>query len=220
MQQYAADHPGVFGVSMVELSGQNRRANYNETKVFTTASTYKLFVAYSTLKRVESGTWNWTDANIAGGRNLSTCFDDMIVKSDNACAEALLTKIGFSTITSEAREIGCTSTTFLNKDGIKTTPADLSLFLAQLRMGQILTQQTSRDRLLDAMARNVYRKGIPAGLSGITVADKVGFMDGLLHDASIVYSPTGNYVLVIMTDGSSWSAIADLAAKIQALRAQ
>jgi len=103
---------------------------------------------------------------------------------------------------------------------IKTTPADLALFLAELQTGQILNQQSSRNLLMSAMKRNIYRQGIPAGISGSVVADKVGFLYGLLHDASIVYSPTGTYVLVIMTDGSSWSTIADFASQIEALRTQ
>jgi beta-lactamase class A len=69
------------------------------------------------------------------------------------------------------------------------------------------------------MKGNVYRKGIPAGVNG-TVADKVGFLDALLHDAAIVYGPHGTYVLAIMTDGSSWATIADLAGQIDALHAQ
>ncbi len=220
IQQYAETHPGAYGVSMVELGGSSRRASYNDTKQFTTASTYKLFVAYSTLKRVEEGTWHWDDANIASGRNLETCFEDMIAKSDNACAEALLYKVGQRNLTNEAHSIGCANTTFVSSDTIKTTAGDLVLFLAELRNGQILNQQSSRDRLLDAMSRNIYRKGIPAGLSGISVSDKVGFLDGLLHDAAIAYSPTGTYVLVIMTEGSSWQSIADLAAQIESLRNQ
>ena len=219
MQQYAQDHAGVFGVSLIELSGQNRRASYNETNSFTTASTYKLFVAYSTLKRIESGIWKWTD-KITADRDLSVCFDDMIVRSDNTCGSLLLEKVGYKNITNEAHEIGCSGTSFLGSSGIKTTAADLSLLLAELQSGQILNQQTNRDILINAMKRNVYRNGIPAGLGGSTVADKVGFMDGLLHDASIVYSPNSTYVLVIMTDGSSWSTIADFAKQIEALRIQ
>jgi len=218
MQQYSQDHPGIYGISLIELSGKNRRASYDETKSFTAASTYKLFVAYSTLKRVEAGLWHWNDP-IADVRNLSTCFDDMIIKSDNTCAEALLHKVGYSELTNEAKSLGCANTSFLGSNGIKTTPADLSLFLAELQTGQMLTQQTSRDRLISAMKRNIYRQGIPAGV-GSVVADKVGFLGGLLHDASIVYGSTGTYVLVIMTDGSSWSGIADLANKIEALRSQ
>lgn len=74
-------------------------------------------------------------------------------------------------------------------------------------------------RLISAMTANVYRKGIPAGANG-TVADKVGFMDALLHDAAIVYSPSGTYVLVIMSDGSSWATIADLSSQVDTLRAR
>lgn len=217
VQQYAEDHVGVYGVSMIELSGKNRRVSYNETKSFTSASTYKLFVAYSTLKRVEEGVWHWTD-QITGGRDLSTCFDDMIVKSDNPCGEVLLEKIGYRNITNEANDIGCIGTSFI--DSVRTTAADLALLLAELQSGQILTQQSSRDILINAMKRNIYRNGIPTGLDSMVVADKVGFLYGLLHDAAIVYSPNGVYVLAIMTDGSDWTTIADFAKQIEALRIQ
>ena len=216
LQQYAESHPGTYGVSLVELSGQRRRAAYQDTKQFRTASTYKLFVAYSTLKRVESGVWKWSDA-VSGGRNLEKCFDDMIVKSDNPCAEALLTKIGFRAITDEMKSIGLTGTSFLG-DIPLTTAGDLSTFNASLESGQLLSAD-SRTRLLGAMKRNIYRQGIPAGTSS-QVADKVGFLDGLLHDAAIIYTPSGPAVLSIMTDGSSWATIADLTKQIEALRAR
>lgn len=218
MQQYAETHTGVYGISLIELSGQNRRASYNETKSFVAASTYKLFVAYSALKRVEDGTWNWSD-QIIGSRDLSTCLDDMIVRSDNICAEALLDKIGYKNVHNEAHAIGCMDTSFVGGNNILTTSADLSLFLAQLQTGQILNQQSSRDRLIDAMKRNIFRQGIPTGIGGL-VADKVGFLFGFLHDASIVYGADDTYVLVIMTDGSSWATIADFASQIEALRIQ
>jgi beta-lactamase class A len=218
IKHYAEDHPGTFGISFIELSGKNRRAEYQQDKVFTTASTYKLFVAYSTLKRVEEGKWQWSDM-IQGGRNLDRCFDDMIVKSDNACAEAMLQKIGFREVTSEIQALGMRNSTFLKGDSPQTTAGDLSNFLAILNANQMLSQQASRDRLVSAMKRNVYRQGIPAGASG-QVADKVGFLNGLLHDAAIVYSPSGTYVLTIMSDGSSWATIADLTKKIEALRSQ
>ena len=63
------------------------------------------------------------------------------------------------------------------------------------------------------MKRQVYRKGLPAGV-GVPVADKVGFLEGYLHDSAIVYSPKGVYILVIYSNGSSWGAIADAAKKI------
>lgn len=217
MEHFAQSQPGTYGISLVELSGARRHAHYKGDAQFTTASTYKLFVAYSTLLRVESGAWNWSD-QISGGRNLAQCFDDMIVKSDNPCSEVMLRKIGFQNITNEARAIGATKTSFLGSDGVKSTAQDEALLLSLLHSGQILSQQASRDTWINALKRNVYRKGVPAGVPGVAVANKVGFLDGLLHDAAIVYSPSGTYVLVVLTNGSSWANIAKLTSQLETLR--
>lgn len=216
LEQFAQDHPGTFGVKYIELSGAKRNAGYNETRVFETASTYKLFVAFSALKRIDDGRFHWSD-QVSGGRDLTKCFDDMIVKSDNACAEALLYKIGQAAITSEIQALGLKSSTFL-KSYIQSTANDEAIFLGSLANGQLPLTQESQNTLISAMKRNIFRRGIPAGASG-QVADKVGFLYALLHDAAIVYSPSGTYVLVIMTDGSSWGTIADLTRKIEEFRA-
>lgn len=218
MKNYAETKSGTYGVSLIELSGQRRRASFDDTKQFTTASTYKLFVAYSVLRRIDDGTFKWSD-DVHGGRDLATCFDDMIVKSDNPCAEELVQRIKWRPLTDEAVAVGCSRTTFVEKGGYKTTAGDLAIFLALLESRQLPISRDSHERLLNAMRRNIYRRGIPAGVSG-AVADKVGFLSGLLHDAAIVYNPQGTYVLVIMTDGSSWSSIAELSRQIEALRIQ
>ena len=217
MKNYADTHAGTYGVKMIELSGARRNAEYNSTTQFTTASTYKLFVAYSTLLRIERGEWRWSD-HIHGGRNASKCFDDMIKLSDNECAIAFLKKIDYRPITNEAHAIGATSTSFLGSNGIKSTAKDEALLLSLLYTGQILSQQSSRDKWINAMKQNVYRQGIPKGIPGVVVADKVGFLDGLLHDAAIVYSPKGAYVLIILTNNASWGNIAELAKEIEAVR--
>jgi beta-lactamase class A len=217
MKAYAESHPGTYGVSLRELSGQRRNASYRATTQYTTASTYKLFVAYSTLLRIESGAWKWTDP-INGGRNASECFEDMISLSDNECSIAFLKKIGYKGVTDDAHAVGATHTSFLGSNGIKSTAEDESLLLALLETGQILSQQSSRDTWIAAMKKNVYRQGIPKGIPSATVADKVGFLDGWLHDASIVYSPKGTYVLIILTENASWANIAELAGQIETLR--
>lgn len=217
LKNFTESHAGSYGVSFVELSGQKRRAEYNATGQFTAASTYKLFVVYSALLKVESGTMRLTDT-VVGGRNLQTCIDDILAKSDNPCAETLLKKIGFTNVTNDARSMGATSTSFLGSNGIKSTARDEALLMGALYSGQIFSQQSSRDRMLSALKRNIYRRGVPAGVSGAVVADKVGFLDDLLHDAAIVYSPKGDYVLVIMTKGSSWAVIADLTREIEKVR--
>ena len=205
---------------MIELSGKKRRASYNGDTQVTPASTYKLFVAYSILKRTENGqlSWNYVLPG-TGGRTVEQCFDDMIVKSDNACPESILNgeKVGRAAVQADVQELGMSGTNFRNVNGLQSTANDLSQFVAMLEMRQLPLSQDSQDRLISAMQRNIYRQGIPAGASG-TVADKVGFLNGLLHDAAIVYSPKGTYALVIMTDGSSWAEIASIARQIEELR--
>lgn len=216
LKQYAESHPGSYGISLVELSGQRRHAAHQDTKQFRTASTYKLYVAYGALKRVEAGAWKWSD-QVHGGRTLEKCLDDMIVKSDNPCGEVLLQRIGYTALTNELKAVGLTGTSFTGSEPV-TTAGDLAVFNASLESGQLMSP-ASRERLLGAMKRNVYRQGIPAGTNG-TVANKVGFLDAYLHDAAVIYGPNGPAVLCVMTSGSSWATIADLTKQIEALRAR
>ncbi len=180
----------------------------NGDKQYHPASTYKLFVAYSVLKRIDSGAMSWGQSS-TGGQTISQCFDNMIVNSDNTCAEWFGATMSWGTISNEARALGANNTV-LSKPFVSTAN-DLALFLQKLESNQLGLNEGSRARLIDAMKRQVFRKGIPTGLGGIDVADKVGFLDAYLHDASIVYSPTGVYVLVIMTNSQNWGTIADIA---------
>lgn len=214
LQHYAEDHAGVFGVSFTELSG-GKRAEYNSSQQFITASTYKLFVAYGTLRKIESNEWKWDDPS-AGGRTVGTCFDDMIIRSDNPCAEDLYQKIGYKKTIEDVRALGL-SNTVLDAEAQKTTAGDLTLFLTKLYDGSIGLKDENRERLINVMKQNIHRSGIPAGANG-TVADKVGFLNGLLHDAAIVYSPKGNYVLTVMSSGGTWGNIAEITRNIEALR--
>lgn len=200
---------GNYGISVRMLDGTVTSAN--GSKRYHPASTYKMYVAYSLLKRIASGEIKWEDA-ATGGKNISQCFDLMIINSDNTCAEWLGDKIGWSNINNEVHAIGLSNTSTI-RGAMYSTADDESLFLMKLQNGTILNA-TERDRLLDVMKRQVYRNGIPAGV-GVTVADKVGFLDGDLHDAAIVYGQK-TYILTIMSSGSSWAQIADAARQINA----
>lgn len=202
---------GDFAISVRKLGDSGVHANGD--KQYHPASTYKLFVAYSVLKRVDSGQMSLGQAT-TGGQSVAQCLDNMIVNSDNACAEWFGQAISWGSITNEARAIGASRTNLNTKNPV-STPNDMALFLQKLESNQLGLSEALRSRLLDAMKRQVYRKGIPAGV-GVSVADKVGFMDGLLHDAAIVYAPSGVYVLVIYSNGSSWASIADAARQIHA----
>lgn len=206
---------GDYAISLQQLGGNGWNASVNGSKVYTPASTYKLFVAYALLKQIEGGQRHWEDAATAG-QSIAQCFDNMIINSDNTCGQWFGGQIGWRTITDMIHAVGLSNATSLNTlQGFVATADDEALFLTKLQTGQLLNPDSTA-RLLGVMQRQVYRTGIPAG-AGASVADKVGFLDGLLHDAAIVYAPSGTYVLVIMTNGSSWGQIADATRQVSAL---
>lgn len=195
-----------FGISVMEIGG--RSANVNGDKRFVAASTYKLFVSYALFKEIEAGTMNWSTP--INGRSAQDCFEVMIVRSDNPCARAFGDKIGWQKIEDQMRALGLSSTEL--SPSLYTSARDLALFLYKLENGSLLAP-ADKAKLVDAMKRQIYRAGVPAG-TGQSVANKPGFIDSYIHDPAIVYGPRGPYVLVIMTSGGSWSAIADAAKQI------
>lgn len=199
-----------FGVTVATMYGTGMSANANGNKQFEAASTYKLFVAYVVFQRINQGAMTWNDS--INGKTAAQCFDDMIVKSDNNCAKAFVSKVGgWQAVEDAMRGLGLGGTD-LTGSTLLTTANDLSIFLQKLQAGSLLNADDT-GRLLDTMKRQIYRAGIPKG-TGQTVADKVGFVDDVIHDAAIVYGSQGPYVLVIMTSNSSWSAVASIAAQI------
>lgn len=214
LKHLAEDKKGVYGIAVMEMGGARRNASFNGDRKFTTASTYKLYVAYSVLKRLDSGQMNWSSLSY-GGKTVEKCLDDMIVLSDNPCAEWFVQKIGYRTLNNEASGLGMRQTSFVDIESYKTSASDLVKFVSILEARQLSgVSRSSQDKLISMMSRNVYRQGIPAGSNG-KVADKVGFLDGFLHDAGIVYLPGKTYAIAVMTDGSSWANIADITRKVE-----
>lgn len=196
-----------YGLAVMQ-SGRSGNANGN--KKFVAASTYKLFVAYAVFKEIEAGRMSWSET--ISGKTASDCFDAMIYNSNNPCAKAFGDRIGWQNIENQMHALGLSNTEL--SPALYTTANDLALFLYRLQNGSLLAPADT-SRLLDVMKRQIYRSGIPAG-TGLPVADKVGFIDSYLHDAAIVYGARGPYVMVIMTSGSSWGGLAEIAHQINA----
>ena len=206
-----------YSVSVVDLSNAGTLVDIDSSQVFASASTYKLFVAHSMVTAVELGEMTWDSP--LNGMTLQQCLTTMIVDSDNECPKAWLMRdngAGYDKVTQQANALGAKNTTLHYLD-VRTTSADLALILTKLYRGEIWNDD-DRDMVIGLMKRQQYRSGIPAGIGGNgTVADKVGFRDSYLHDAGIVYSGKGDYAFVIMTSGSSWTAIANASAALYQL---
>ena len=203
-------------VAMIDLSDRGYSSvMYNADVQFTSASTYKIFVAYAMINDVETGRRTWSSA--INGTTWDTCLSRMIINSDNACPEAYLASIGYSKFNEIVQSLGVSDKTAFQPYDMRTTAGDLAVVLQKLYQGELMSEE-NKSKLLDLMSRQIYRQGIPTGIGAAGVVyDKVGFMDDLLHDAAIVHSDAGDYVLVIMTNGESWEYIAQVAAYVNGM---
>lgn len=215
IEDFAKSHAGSYRVAAVELSGSgNRSAFYNADSSVITASTYKLFISYGILQKVEAGSISMSTSTPLG--SVSDCMYKMIHISDNDCASALQTILGWKEFDQKLQADGFKSTQLNNRTGTDkhSTARDEMTLVTRLYNHELLNQ-ASTDYLFGLMENQIFRKGIPAGSNGSVVADKVGFLYALNHDIGIVYSPKSTYALVILTDGAGgWTNVRLLAQQI------
>ncbi|MBR1724273.1 MAG: serine hydrolase, partial [Ruminococcus sp.] len=175
----------------------------NNRKVYA-ASEIKLFAMAAAYQQVEDG-------KLA----LVSVEDDvevMISESDNYTFNSILKKIGLGEINKWCEANGYTETEQHHalapasnysddlkngKGENKTSAHDIGTLLASIYRGECVSKDCS-EKMLTALLDQQKRDKIPAGLPKVTrVANKTGETSDENHDAAIVYSPGGDYVLVI-----------------------
>ncbi len=178
---------------------------------FTSASTYKLFVMYDMLARMEDG--KLSPSSRLESWSADECVDAMIIYSQNECPQEWMYQMGYPHMQQVADSVGAKNTVF-EFGNLRTAPADLAEFLGRLYRGELLNEK-STERAIELMVNQEFRDGIPAGVGeDIVVADKVGWLDDVYHDAGIIYSPKGDFIMAIMTENLPVSALAEAAAAI------
>lgn len=199
-------------ISLAQIGGNGWTASGRAGEQLPAASTYKLFIADILSNKIGKGDLSWDtgmlDTNVAG------CFERMIVVSDNACPKDLINRFGASNINNYLYDKGFSrATTFTSSVATQSSTDDLLKLLIGIENSTMIGGD-DRTRLLSAMERQVYRRGVPAGSAGV-VYNKVGFLWEYLHDAAIVRHPKGTYVLAIMTKNSSWDRIAEITRELE-----
>ncbi len=196
-------------VVVIDLEDGATLVDYRGSKKFVAASTYKLFTAYSMLRAVEQGDAHWKET-LVNGKSLKRCFNDMIVWSDNDCPRSWHLSGKAGALQDQLKELGLEDTR-IQKRPLETTALDLARFTYLLFGGDLVSEESLR-RLEEQMLAQEFREGIPAGTGkGVKVANKVGFLDGNLHDVAVLRSDKGAYVMVVLTKNLSWEEVAEVA---------
>ena len=201
-------------IYLKQLTGARWAAGWRQNEQTPSASTYKLYVAIRLLDDIEHGRVHWSDP--MRGMTVDGCFREMIIVSANGCAMEWLDKYGRQNLDNYIHERGISgATTFVSNGATKTSPEDLVRVLEGIYNGS-LAQGGTRQKLLDSLAHQQWREGIPKGTTGWT-SDKVGFWSGYVHDAGIVHHPKGEYIMAVMTYGHNYATIAQITKEVEAV---
>lgn len=205
---------------VVKKLDTGQQATYGSGAPIVSASLYKLFVLYEVFRQWDAGDLSFDErlmitaaaaAEDAAIDNLkftvgstvpiSTLLDRMIAVSDNTAAITLSHRVGIDNINRTLQTIGLTDSRLdFAADNI-TTADDVADLLERIATGQAISVDASR-RMRDLLLGQEINDLIPATLpANVPVAHKTGTLNGLRHDAGIVYGASGPYVLVVMNTG-------------------
>jgi len=222
--------PAGMSASVHRLS-DGASASHDAETVFYAASLFKLAVLYEAEREQSTGELDFSSSIYPdfsedlgtsgelpladdGSLSIGEAIHYMIMVSDNASAVALMHLMGTARIDQTLFELGLRNTS-VNMEGLPTTAADMARLMEAIVTGEGLSQEAV-EHARALLLGQAIRFGIPALLPTATVAgNKTGTWEGALHDVAFVQTPSGTYVIAILTDGSlGWEAIADASRNI------
>jgi beta-lactamase class A len=167
--------------------------------------------------------YQYINSRIGQRESILKLTEQMIDVSDNLATNLLITLCDARKITGTARMLGATTTLVLRcvmdipafDAGLsnRVSPRDLGILMEAIETNRAAGEESCLEMRRILLAQE-HREMIPARLpEGVRVANKTGAIEGIQHDAAIVYAPFGTYYLVLMSDGltDSKAGIAELA---------
>ncbi len=208
--------PGSYSVTVRELEGLETAVSINGVAMQEPASVMKIFVAYAILDRVDSGALSLSTAT-RSGVSVAECLRVTLHVSDNYCHWDLVALIGNQALNNQFWAEGYTRTVYQGYSGNGayyasklTSTDDVSLLLARLHRGELLSPQ-STDLFIERLETQVWRHRLPAGMPpGIPIANKTGYLwvgTGYIHaDVAIVSAPSGPFIVSVIGSRNATAA--------------
>lgn len=213
---------GTYAVVVKNLK-TGEEASVNGERVFASASLYKLWVMGAIYEQVQLGKINLSDPieeDVVGLNNyfgispdtaeltegtvsfsVESAIYQMITISHNYAALSLTKKIGLESLNRFLNEYGLYNVKVGGEPTI--TALDVALFLEKIYNGKVVSEEASK-KMITVMIDQKKNERIPKYLpTGTKVAHKTGELDGVAHDAGIVFSQAGDYIIVLLSDSDN-----------------
>jgi beta-lactamase class A len=216
---------GKYSVVIKNLTtGESYRKEEHE--VYESGSLYKLWVMATAYDQIEQGTLTEDEvlsASIAtlndkfhiatpdaelteGGISLSTreALNQMITISHNYAAMLLSQKVRLSSVSRYLQDNGLSESKIGTAGNAPTVTAwDAALFMEKLYREQLAQGEHTQD-MLDLLKGQKLNNKIPKYLpANVFVAHKTGEINQFSHDAGIVYSSAGTYIIAILSESDN-----------------
>jgi len=144
--------------------------------------------------------------------------DLMITQSDNTACNMLIDLLGFDYINDFFRALGLKDTNLsrrmmefnVRKKGIEnyTTAQDMAFCLEIIYHNKFLSRKISQ-KALSLLKKQEVRDRIPARLPDtIAVAHKTGLERKICHDAGIMFTPGGDFLICVLTKNAKRTRVA------------
>ncbi len=198
-----------WAVSVRDLKS-DRMANIRADQMVDSGSLYTMFLLSALEKKQPADKWKYK-MNV---QTVQDCVMKMINVSDAECSEAIGRNAGWQNINPQNRGLGFNNTSISSATEQKTTARDVSELMYRLQNSQMLSDKARRI-VFDALYSQQSREGVPKGC-GISclVANKTSEFNDVKHDSAIVTHGSSQYVVVIMSSGTTWAQVADVAKSI------
>jgi beta-lactamase class A len=217
---------GEAGLVIEDLSS-GWQIVHNPNKLFPSASLAKIPIMASCFHAASAGELDLKekislkDSDKAGGSGILKYFargsklsveeliELMITRSDNTAANMLIELLDFDYLNNSFKKLGLKYTNLKRKmmdfsrrrQGVEnfTTAAEMSAILEKFYRREFIDGAAS-ERCLGLLNHQKIRDRIPAKLpAGTPVAHKTGLEKGICHDAGIVFTKNGDFLICVLT---------------------
>jgi beta-lactamase class A len=222
--------PGDAGIIIEDLN-TGWQFSLNKDKLFPSASIVKIPIMAACFQAASEGRFNLNDemvlrqANKTSGSGIlksaatgtaipiEKLIDIMITNSDNTAANMLIEKLGFDYLNDYFKKSGLSHTNLSRKMmdfedrkyGVEnyTSASDISDLLGKFYHRKFISRQIS-EKCLAMLLRQKVNDRIPKKLpDDCPVAHKTGLEKNVCHDAGIVFTQQGDFLICVLTKSRS-----------------
>lgn len=208
---------GKYGIYIKNLKS-GEEYHLNEEQKFDPGSLYKLKVMVLVFEKIKTGSLKEDETLVADIAQLNKFFEipDDVAEFTNGTINFTIKSALEQMITISHNYAALSLTKKVDgKDlAAPTTPKELALFFEKLYKGEIIDKEYSQ-KMLELLKRQKINDRIPKYLPKETVvAHKTGDIGYFEHDGGIVFTPSGDYVFVALSESSTPDAAGERIARL------